>query len=193
MGKSTEEYNYFDIKISIKFTALDKSMKCTQVLFKIHETFTSFTPPEVCLYDCSHHLSWCNLNSFSDFFVMQCHVVMHKTEVNSWRVFEEAKNIIMLCYTFTQLRKAALHVVIGYIQMGCYLMKWRTLQNAQLSTLFKFIALFSASACCLKWGSYLSMLEAWLTFISGFQETHLKQSINSVPNRVAISVERSKI
>ena len=51
----------------------------------------------------------------------------------------------------------------------------------------------SASACCLKWESYLSMLEAWLTFISGFQETHLKQSINSVPNRVAISVERSKI
>ena len=124
MGKSTEEYNYFDIKISIKFTALDKSMKCTQVLFKIHETFTSFTPPEVCLYDCSHHLSWCNLNSFSDFFVMQCHVVMHKTEVNSWRVFEEAKNIIMLCYIFTQLRKAALHVV-----MSKYLMKWRTLQR----------------------------------------------------------------
>ena len=52
---------------------------------------------------------------------------------------------------------------------------------------------FSASACCLKWESYLSMLEARLTFISGFQETHLKQSINSVPNRVAISVERSKI
>ena len=152
MGKSTEEYNYFDIKISIKFTALDKSMKCTQVLFKIHETFTSFTPPGVCLYDCSHHLSWCNLNSFSDFFVMQCHVVMHKTEVNSWRVFGEEKNIIMLCYIFTQLRKAALH-----------LMKWWTLQrwqNAQLSTLFKFIAHFSPSACCLKWGSYLSMLEA---------------------------------
>ena len=111
MGKSTEEYNYFDIKISIKFTALDKSMKCTQVLFKIHETFTSFTPPGVCLYDCSHHLSWCNLNSFSDFFVMQCHVVMHKTEVNSWRVFGEEKNIIMLYYIFTQLRKAALHVL----------------------------------------------------------------------------------
>ena len=132
MGKSTEEYNYFDIKISIKFTALDKSMKCTQVLFKIHETFTSFTPPEVCLYDCSHHLSWCNLNSFSDFFVMQCHVVMHKTEVNSWRVFEEAKNIIMLCYIFTQLRKAALHVVIykwgvfwwsgGHFKMPSYLL-----------------------------------------------------------------------
>ena len=66
-------------------------------------------------------------------------------------------------------------------------------QNTQLSTLYKFIAHFSSGACCLKWGSYLSMLEAWLTFISGFQETHLKQSINSVPNRVAISVEQSKI
>ena len=77
-------------------------------------------------------------------------------------------------------------------------MKWWTLhiqrwQNVQLSTPFKSIAHFSSSACCLKWESYLSMLEAWLTFISGFQETHLKQSINSVPNRVAISVERSKI
>ena len=127
---------------------------------------------------------------------MQCHVVMHKTEVNSWRVFEEAKNIIMLCYIFTQLRKAALHVVM---------FKWDFIfdevedtskmakQNTQLSTLYKFIAHFSSGACCLKWGSYLSMLEAWLTFISGFQETHLKQSINSVPNRVAISVEQSKI
>ena len=140
MGKSTEEYNYFDIKISIKFTALDKSMKCTQVLFKIHETFTSFTPPGVCLYDCSHHLSWCNLNSFSDFFVMQCHVVMHKTEVNSWRVFGEEKNIIMLCYIFTQLRKAALHEVMSCPNGVLYLMKLKrwTLQrwqNAQLSTL----------------------------------------------------------
>ena len=95
-------------------------------------------------------------------------------------------------------RKAALHVVTT--KWVFYLIKrWTTgghFKDGKLPNHLLFLNSFqpfSASACCLKWGSYLSMLEAWLAFISGFQETHLKQSINSVPNRVAISVERSKI